>query len=70
MKTYKTERGQEYFCVYRVIATGIESGKKYHLNTYLDEQKAKDYRDFARQTYNEMYKYFWIEEEIVWTKVY
>lgn len=67
IKTIKAENDLEYFIIYQVNGVN-EYGERVDIDKYLKQDAAKDYLNYCKENYSEMYSSLYISEEIVWVK--
>ena len=60
-----TERGQRYFFIYNVMARD-KDGDKIIVESFLDEKKAEEYKEFCYEVYSELYSALRVCENFVW----
>ena len=65
IKIEKTERGNKYFTIYEVKAIGYD-GEVSVMDRFFDKKKAEEQVEFDYQVYHNLYKSFYIREQLVW----
>lgn len=67
ISTIETESGSKYFDVFEVVAINY-SGNRSVIRRYITRQAAQNDIEYFKEVYKKLYRFFYINEEIVWVE--